>query len=132
MNQPCLNCGKESTTDFCSQECAKQYKEKTESARLKRKTSTKVENGKVTINKEPTVNIGTNAKCTLQEQALRFIKKYPDDQTARDYACLLCWDIRVSQRTALENYIEPMIKHGILVPSGENRYSLNSEYKENE
>jgi hypothetical protein len=83
-------------------------------------------NGK---NTEQTVNIGTENKNLLQEQALRFMKTYPKDKTAKDYACLLCWDIRVSQRTAMENYIEPMIKHGILVPSGNSQFRLSPEYE---
>jgi len=79
-------------------------------------------------NDEGTPNIGTTCKATLQEQALKFMRKYPNDRTAKQYANLLCWDIRVSRRTALESYIEPMIEHGILVYSGKNRYRFNPEY----
>ena len=74
-------------------------------------------------------NKGTEAKRLLQEQAMKCMKRYPKDNTPKEYACLLCWDIRVSQRTAFESYIQPMIAHGILVPSGKGRYRLSSEYE---
>ena len=74
-------------------------------------------------------NKGTEAKALLQEQAIKCMQKYPKNLTKKQYACLLCWDIRVSQRTALESYIEPMIEHGILVPSGKGRYQLSSDYQ---
>ena len=77
---------------------------------------------------ERTVNIGTENKEELQNQALRFMKKYPKNKTAKQYARLLCWNIRVAQRTALENYIEPMIEHGILISSESNCYRFNPEY----
>jgi len=77
---------------------------------------------------ERTVNVGTENKEELQNQALRFMKKYPENKTAKQYARLLCWNIRVSQRTALENYIEPMIEHGILISSGSNCYRFDPEY----
>jgi hypothetical protein len=75
-------------------------------------------------NDKGTPNIGTACKATLQEQALKFMQKYPKDRTAKQYANLLCWDIRVSRRTALESYIEPMIEHGILVYSGKKSLPL--------
>jgi capsule polysaccharide export protein KpsC/LpsZ len=65
----------------------------------------------------------------LQCRTLELFKEYPKNKTKKEYACLLCWDIRISQKKALEDYIEPMIEHGILVPSGNNCYCLSSEYE---
>jgi len=79
-------------------------------------------------NERQSVNTGTNNKFTLQDLALKFMEKYPKDKTVKQYASLLCWDIGVTQRTALEGYIEPMIEHGILIPSGSNCYRFNSEH----
>ena len=79
-------------------------------------------------NEKRAVNIGTNNKFQLQKFALKFMKTYPKDKTAKQYASLLCWDIGVTQRTAFESYIEPMIEHGILIPSGSNCYCFNSEH----
>lgn len=79
-------------------------------------------------NERKAVNTGTNNKFQLQDLALKFMKKYPKDKTAKQYASLLCWDIGVTQRTAFESYIEPMIEHGLL-PSGSNCYRFNPEYE---
>jgi hypothetical protein len=113
--------------NYCNEDCLRRHIE------IKREAKSKPQieeyprrNGK---NTEPTVNTGTENKSLLQEQALRFMKTYPKDRTPRQYARLLCWDIRVSQRTAMESYIEPMIAHGILVPSGNNQFRLNPEYE---
>jgi hypothetical protein len=70
-------------------------------------------------------NKGTEAKKTLQEQAIKSLKQYPKDLTAKQYARLLSWDLCVSQRTAYENYVQPMIEHYILILSGNGRYRLN-------
>lgn len=112
-----------STIDFCNQECAKQFKEKIESEKKSNKSKDE--------NKQESVNEGTANKFLIQSQALSCFKNYPQDQTAKQYSSLLCWDIGVSRRTALENYIEPMIAHNIIVPSGNNRYRLNPKYEEN-
>lgn len=70
-------------------------------------------------------NKGTEAKKILQEQAIKCIKQYPKDRTAKQYASLLSWDLGISQRTAHENYIQPMIERQILISSGNGRYRLN-------
>jgi hypothetical protein len=122
-------CGKAipDNLNYCNEECLRKHQE------IKREAKSKPQieeyprrNGK---NTEPTVNTGTENKALLQEQALRFMKTYPKDRNARHYACLLCWDIRVTQRTAMESYIEPMIAHGILVSSGNNQFRLSPEYE---
>ena len=129
MNK-CKNpeCGKTipDNLNYCNEDCLRRHIEIKKEAKNKPRTE---EYPKKQNNTETTVNTGTGNKRLLQEQALRFIKNYPKNQTAKDYACLLCWDICVSQRTAMEGYIEPMIKHGILTPVGNNRYCLNSEYE---
>ena len=123
------DCGKEipDNLNYCNEDCLRRHID------IKREAKSKPQieeyprrNGK---NTEPTVNTGTENKSLLQEQALRFMKTYPKNRTPRQYACLLCWDIRVTQRTAMESYIEPMIAHGILIPSGNNQFHLSPEYE---
>lgn len=72
------------------------------------------------------VNVGTANKFLLQKQAIEFLREYPKDKTLKEYARLLCWDLAISQRTALENYIEPMAERLILIPSGNDCYRLNN------
>jgi hypothetical protein len=115
--------------NYCNEECLRKHQEIKREAKSKPQIEESPRNRSKKNNTEPTVNTGTENKSLLQEQALRFMKTYPKDRTARQYACLLCWDIRVSQRTAMESYIEPMIAHGILVPSGNNQYRLSPEYE---
>jgi len=146
MNK-CQNpeCNKEISDEkkYCGEQCLKRHFEIKKEAKFETvcPESAKIlkENEKVTANvtgigknNEITVNKGTDAKALLQEQALRCMQKYDRNQTAKEYACLLCWDIHVSQRTALEGYIEPMIKHKILILSSGNRYRLSPEYEASE
>lgn len=72
------------------------------------------------------VNVGTANKFSLQRKAIDYIKEYPKDRTLKEYSRLLCWDLGISQRTALENYIEPMAEKLILIPSGDDTYRLNN------
>lgn len=115
--------------NYCNEDCLRRHIEIKREAKTKPQIAESHRNRNSKNNTEPTVNTGTENKSLLQEQALRFMKTYPKDRTARQYACLLCWDIRVSQRTAMESYIEPMIAHGILAPSGNNQFRLSPEYE---
>jgi len=102
-------------TNYCGEECVRRHIESKKEVKFDFQ--------------DDAPNRGTEAKRILQEQAIKCMQKYPKDKTAKQYACLLCWDIRVSQRTAFESYIQPMIEHCILVPSGKGRYHLSSEYE---
>jgi hypothetical protein len=68
------------------------------------------------------VNQGTEAKQTLQGQALRAMATYPLGRSLMTYAELLCWDLHVTRRTAFESYILPMMRHGYLKYVGESEY----------
>lgn len=74
------------------------------------------------------INMGTMNKFAIQKQALELMKNYPKGKTLKDYAYLLSWDLGVSSRTALENYVFPMVEHLILLPSNDddNTYCLNN------
>lgn len=61
------------------------------------------------------VNEGTSNKGKLQEIALQCIAKYPSNQSLRTYAELLCWDMKVSFRTALDSYVLPMMRKGYFI-----------------
>ena len=74
-------------------------------------------------------NEGTQNKDSLQVQAIRFIHNYPKKQTLKEYACWLCWDLSITQRTAMESYIQPMAIRGILVRNSDGSYSLNPKYE---
>lgn len=88
---------------------------------------TETEDRNRTVN-EGTVNEGTKAKQTLQSQALRYMASYSSGQSLETYAELLCWDIHVTRRTALESYILPMLRHGYLKYVGESKYSGKAVY----
>lgn len=126
MNR-CRNpeCNKEIANNlhYCSEDCVRRYQE------IKRLEKEKETANGIEENKESSVNTGTQNKALLQDQTIILFKKYPKQRTAKQYACILSWDIRVSQRTALENYIEPMIERGILIVSSGNRYRLNPDYE---
>lgn len=75
-------------------------------------------------------NEGTKSKTVLKNKALQLIVTYPDNKTLKQYSSLLCWDISVSFRTALEGYIEPMVEKGILLYVRENLYRINPKFKQ--
>ena len=67
------------------------------------------------MSEHESVNEGTSNKGKLQDIAVRCIKNYPANKTLRAYSEYLCFDIKVSARTALESYILPMMRHGYFI-----------------
>lgn len=77
---------------------------------------------------EKTVNEGTKAKQTLQGQSLRRMASYPLGKSLTTYAELLCWDICVTKRTAMDSYILPMVRHGYLKYVGDSTFDGKALY----
>ena len=123
--------------DYCGKECTTQDKERRTSHANQIAELNKDIQTPPTIPEAKTIeeialidpNEGTKSKTVLKNKALRLIATYPDNLTLRQYASLLCWDISVSFRTALEGYIEPMVEKGILLHVRENLYKVNLAFR---
>lgn len=119
--------------DYCDKDCIARHKEIKKQEKTITKANADITQTQVTpqtsqIN-ENDPNEGTKSKTVLKNKALKLIVQYGDNKTLKQYAGLLCWDISVSFRTALEGYIEPMVEKGILLYVRENLYMVNSKYR---
>jgi predicted nucleic acid-binding Zn ribbon protein len=130
----CKNCGSKIESGlYCSEVCNELYNRKPKGAKPleaqeeKKKRDTKTPIEEHTENNS--VNIGTYNKRQLQQQSIIYFRTYPKNKTAKQYAYRLSWDINTTYKTALENYIRPMIEQGILISSGDNCFKLNPEYE---
>ena len=109
--------------NYCDEQCIRRHIEIKKQEKEITKTNTDVIPIDETALIDP--NEGTKSKTVLKNKALRLIVTYGDNKTLKQYAQLLCWDISVSFRTALEGYIEPMAEKGILLHVRENLYRVN-------
>ena len=131
-------CNKEifETLNYCNENCLRKHlelkrqaKEVTKTNREIQKVPTTAEIKKIEETSLIDPNEGTKSKTILKNKALKLIVTYGDNKTLKQYASLLCWDISVSSRTALEGYIEPMVEKGILLHFRENLYRVNPKYR---
>ena len=106
--------------DYCSEACARLHVESKKGQKLQG-----LQNKYSSFNP----NEGTQNKNSLQVQSIRLMCTYPKKKSLKEYSCLLCWDICVTQRTAMESYIQPMAIRGILVRNSDGSYSLNPKYQ---
>jgi len=127
-------CGKEvpGNMHYCGENCLRRHQEL---KRQEREQTTSANADLVTPNlvdqtKLVDPNEGTKSKTILKNKALKLIITYPDNKTLKQYASVLCWDISVSFRTALEGYIEPMVEKCILLHVRENLYMVNPKYRQ--
>jgi DNA-directed RNA polymerase subunit RPC12/RpoP len=56
---------------------------------------------------------------------------YPEKQTLECFAELLSWDLYIIYRNALENYINPMIRHGYFIHEDKNCFTFIGNGKGN-
>ncbi len=78
------------------------------------------------ISRKDGINEGTKAKASLQLRAIEFLKNYPQHKTLDSFARLLCWDLNICYRTALDSYIMPMYEHGYFFYEGEDKFSFKN------
>jgi hypothetical protein len=127
-------CNKEilDNLQYCNEDCVRRHQELKRQAKEVAKTNTDVIPSINQIEETASIdpNEGTKSKTVLKNKALKLIVTYGDNKTLKQYGSLLCWDISVSFRTALEGYVEPMVEKGILLYVRENLYKINPKYKQ--
>ncbi len=132
-NNPECNKELQDGMNYCNENCLRRHQEIKKRERTNAKVSAETTQPNVNPQtnqiSENDPNEGTKSKTVLKNKALKLIATYGDNKTLKQYANLLCWDISVSFRTALEGYIEPMVEKGILLYVRENLYMVNPKFR---